>query len=121
MKKYVKPSLKELGLLRVVTKFSACPTGEAPFEGGCYAAFCWIAAVVFQENLFTGPRVNKVRLWLVNEFEPSGPGAKFVMRLYRKYGERVAKVVEKNAILKRGFRKLFDKALAKAEAQYNTL
>lgn len=25
MKKYVKPSLKELGLLRVVTKFSSCP------------------------------------------------------------------------------------------------
>jgi hypothetical protein len=41
--------------------------------------------------------------------------------MYRKYGERVAKVVEKNAILKRAFRKLFDKALAKAEAQYNTL
>lgn len=121
MKKYVKPSLKELGLLRVVTRFSSCPRGEVPFEGGCVPLICWIAAVVFEENFFTGPRVNLVRNWLVHEFEPSGPGAKFVMGLYRKYGERVAKVVEKNPILKHGFRKLFDKALAKAEAQYGTL
>ena len=108
MKKYVKPSLKGLGLLRVVTKFS----GEVP---------CWIAAAVFGENFLTGPRVNLVRNWLVNDFEPSGPGAKFVMHLYRIYGERVAKVVEKNSILKGGFRKLFDKALAIAEAKYGTL
>jgi hypothetical protein len=121
MKRYVKPGLKQLGPLRVVTRFSGCPAGEASIDGGCYPAFCWIAAVVFDENILTGPRVKLVRAWLVNEFEPSGTGAKFVMGLYRKYGERVAKVVEKNAILKRSFRKLFDKALAKAEAQYNTL
>jgi hypothetical protein len=122
MKKYVKPSLKGLGLLRVVTKFSGCPAGEFPVPGyGCLPTICWIAAVVFEENLVTGPRVNKVRTWLVNEFEPSGPGARYVMRMYRKHGERVAKVVEKNTILKHGFRKLFDKALAKAEAQYRTL
>ncbi len=73
------------------------------------------------ENFFTGPRVNKVRFWLVNDFEPSGAGAKFVMHLYRKHGESVAKVVERNAILKYSFRKLFDKALAKAEAKYGSL
>jgi hypothetical protein len=28
MKKYEKPSLKGLGLLRVVTKFSGCPTDD---------------------------------------------------------------------------------------------
>lgn len=107
MKKYEKPSLKPLGLLRSITRFTGF--------------FCWIAAAVFEENIFTGPRVNRVRTWLVNDFEPSGRGAKFVMQLYRKYGERVAKIVEKNSILKRGFRKLFDKALAKAEAKYGAL
>jgi hypothetical protein len=121
VKKYVKPSLRELGLLRVVTKLSSCPVGEAMLDGKCAPFFCWIAAAVFEENLFTGPRVNKVRTWLVNDFQPSGPGAKFVMHLYRKYGERVAKVVERNSVLKAGFRKLFDKALAKAEAKYGTL
>ena len=106
----------------MVTKCSTCPDGEVRFEGNCVAGVpCWIAAVVFDENFFTGPRVNLVRNWLVHEFEPSGPGAKFVMRLYRKYGERVAKVVERSPILKHGFRKLFDKALAKAEAQHDTL
>ena len=108
MKKYVKPSLKGLGLLREVTKFSA----EVP---------CWIAAVVFEENFFTGPRVNLVRTWLVDEFEPSSLGAKVVMGLYRKYGQGMARVVEKNSVLKRGFRKLFDKALAKAEAKDGTI
>jgi len=120
MKKYLKPSLKELGLLRDVTKFS-CPSGERDINGSCVLPTCWIAAAVFGENFFTGPRVNLVRNWLGNDCEPSGPGAKFVMHLYRIYGERVAKVVEKNSILKRGFRKLFDKALAKAEAKYGTL
>jgi len=109
MKKYVKPSLKELGLLRAVTtRF----TGEVP---------CWIAAVVFEEDFITGARVNLVRAWLHSEFERSGLGAKLVMGLYRTYGQRVARVVEKNSVLKRGFRKLFDKALAKAEAKYGTL
>jgi len=121
MKKYTKPSLKGLGLLRVVTKFSGCSDGEVLFDGRCTLGVCWIAAAVFGENFFTGPRVNKVRTWLVSDFEPSGPGARFVMHLYRIYGKRVAKVVEKNSILKVGFRKLFDKALAKAEAKYGTL
>jgi hypothetical protein len=120
MKKYTKPSLTALGLLRVVTKFSACPGNEVPYQGTCVLPPCWIAAAVFGENFFTGPRVNKVRTWLVNDFEPSGPGAKFVMRLYRAYGQRLAKVVEKNSTLKHGFRMLFDKALAKAEAKYGT-
>jgi hypothetical protein len=121
MKKYTKPSLTALGLLRVVTKLSACPGDEVRYQGQCVLPPCWIAAAVFGENFFTGPRVNLVRKWLVNEFEPSGRCAKFVMHLYRNYGERVAKVVEKNSILKHGFRKLFDKALAKAEAKYGTL
>jgi len=109
MKTYTKPSLKGLGLLREVTKFSG-----PPLE-------CWIAAVVFEEDFVIGPRVNLVRAWLHSEFEPSGLGAKLVMSLYRKYGQRLARVVEKSSVLKRGFRKLFDKALAKAEAKYGTL
>ena len=121
MKKYVRPSLKGLGLLREVTKFSACPPGFINENGVCVEVPCWIAAVVFEENFFTGPRVNLVRTWLVDEFEPSSLGAKLVMGLYRKYGKSVARVVEKNSVLKRGFRKLFDKALAKAEAKYGTL
>jgi hypothetical protein len=34
MKKYTKPSLKELGLLRLVTKFSTCHGFEV--NGKCY-------------------------------------------------------------------------------------
>jgi hypothetical protein len=36
MKEYSKPNLKELGLLRLVTKFSGCPAGEVYIPGiGC--------------------------------------------------------------------------------------
>jgi hypothetical protein len=119
MKKYEKPSLKKLGLLRLVTKVSGCPAGTANVNGGCF--ICWIAAVVFEEDIFTGIRVNLVRSWLIHEFEPSGLVAKLIVGLYRTYGERVANVVKKSSILKCTFRKLFDKALAKAEAKYGTL
>jgi hypothetical protein len=121
MKNYVKPSLTGLGLLRVVTKLSGCPLGSLRNDMGVCEAPCWIAAAVFGENFFTGSRVIKVRTWLVNDFEPSGLGARFVMQLYRKYGQRVAKVVERNSVLKAGFRKVFDKALAKAEAKYGAV
>jgi len=36
MRKYEKPSLTRLGLLRAVTKFSTCPRGEVDIEGKCY-------------------------------------------------------------------------------------
>jgi len=61
MKKYVKPSLKELGLLRTVTKLSTCPDDEVRFEGACVLPPCWIAAVVFAEDLVPGPRVRHER------------------------------------------------------------
>jgi len=35
MKKYAKPSLKELGLLRMVTKFSSCPDDEIRVNAVC--------------------------------------------------------------------------------------
>jgi hypothetical protein len=92
---------------------TAIRTGVGPF-----VAPCWIAAVVFGESFEFGPRVALVRKWLVNDWEKSGPAAKLVMGLYRKYGERAAKVVEKSRLLKACFLRLFNKALEKAEAKY---
>lgn len=91
---------------------SAIRTGIGPWVAPCY-----IAAVVFDEDFFTGERVNLCREWLLEYEQRSGAG-KILVGLYRLIGERVAKVVEKSSILKRGFRKLFDKVLAKAEEKY---
>lgn len=85
---------------------------------GPFVAPCWIAAVVFGEDFFTGPRVQLVRKWLVNDWEKTGPLAKLVMALYRKHGKRAASIVEKSRVLKAMFRTLFEKALAKAEQKY---
>jgi hypothetical protein len=79
---------------------------------------CYVAAVVFHEDFVTGPRVNLVRRWLYDEFAPSGRVPQLVMNLYTKHGKAAAKVIERSSILKAAFRKLFDRALAKAEAHY---
>ena len=98
-------------LAHYVPWITAIRTGIGPF-----VAPCWIAAAVFEEDFFTGPRVNMVRSWLVNDWEKSGPVAKLVMNLYRRYGQRAAAVIGKNRALKFAFRKLFDRVLAKAQA-----
>ena len=82
---------------------------------GAFVAPCWIAAVVFNEDFVYGERVNLVRNWLVNTYEKSFVGG-IVMALYRRYGKQVAQACQKSSLLKRGFRKLFDLALAKATA-----
>lgn len=103
-------------LAHYIPWITAIRTGIGPF-----VAPCWIAAAVFDESFEDGPRVGLVRRWLVNDWEKSGPLAKLVMGLYRKYGERVAEHVKTSPILKRVFRGLFDRVLAKAEAKYGKL
>lgn len=90
---------------------SAVRTGIGPF-----VAPCWIAAVVYNENFFYGSTVNQVRSYLLGWEQRSPLVGGLVVGLYRKYGQQVAKVVAKSAILKRGFKKLFDIALHKSEA-----
>lgn len=89
-----------------------------PFLSAAGTAACWIAAVVFEEDFFFGPRVNLVRNWLFDDYAKTFFG-KFVVSAYSKYGERVARVVEKSSVLKKAFRVLFDVALRKAESKYN--
>jgi hypothetical protein len=84
---------------------------------GAGMAACWIAAVVFKENFFTGPRVTLVRRWLANDYAKTFIG-KYVVAAYCKYGERAARVISKSVWLKQAFRALFDVALKKAEAKY---
>lgn len=93
---------------------TAVRTGIGPF-----VAPCWIAAVVFDEDFISGPRVNLVRNWLVNTYEKTFTGS-LVVGLYRKYGKQVAEVVKKSSLLKRGFKTLFDVVLRKAETQLQT-
>lgn len=94
---------------------SAIRTGIGPFVAPCY-----VAAVVFGEDFWTGERVQLCRRWLVEKWEPTGIVPKLVMGLYRKYGQKVAAVVAKSPLLKKGFRAVFDRVLAKAKAAYQT-
>jgi len=90
---------------------TAIRTGVGPFV----APSCWIAAVVFDEDFYTGPRVNAVRDWLYNTYAKTWIGSR-VCALYSLYGKRLAPVVARHGLLKRAFRKLFDRVLMKAQA-----
>lgn len=94
---------------------SAIRTGIGPFVAPCY-----VAAVVFGEDFETGERVGLCRRWLVEKWEPTGIVPKLVMGLYRKYGKKAAAVVEKSTVLKKVFRRVFDRVLAKAQAAYQS-
>lgn len=89
---------------------TAVRTGIGPF-----VAPCWIAAVVFGENFYTGARVNLVRNYLLNWEQRSGLG-KIVVGLYRMHGEAVAEMTKKSSVLKSIFKKVFKAVLKKAEA-----
>lgn len=88
---------------------SAIRTGIGPFV----APTCWIAAVVFDESFYTGPRVNMVRNYLLSWERQSGLG-KLVVGAYRLCGQRVAQYTAKSGLLKRVFRSIFDRVLDKA-------
>lgn len=89
---------------------SAIRTGIGPF-----VAPCWIAAVVFGENFYTGERTNKVRSYLLDWEAKSGLG-KIVVGMYRLHGKTVASAVEKSKTLRSIFTKVFSSVLKKAEA-----
>jgi len=91
---------------------------SVPHGIGPFVAPCFIAAAVFGESFFTGLRVNLCRRWLVEKYEPRGPVSMLVMGLYRKYGQAIAKRVEKGGLLKKVFTGIFKRVLAKAKAEY---
>jgi len=98
-------------LAHYVPWISAIRTGIGPF-----VAPCWIAAVVFNEDFVTGPRVNKVRNYLLSWERKSGLG-KAVVGLYRMHGEAVAEVTKKSKLLRRVFTSIFNAVLKKAEQE----
>ena len=82
---------------------------------GAYAKGCWIASAIFNEDFYTGPRVNLVRNWLYNEFAESNRLAGWLARMYTKHGKATAKMVKKYRIVRAFFTPLFHLALRKAE------
>lgn len=89
---------------------TAIRTGVGPF-----VAPCWIAAVVFGENFYTGEKTNIVRNYLLSWEQKSGLG-KIVVGAYRLFGKQVAEVAEGNKVVKSFFTKIFNRVLAKAQA-----
>jgi hypothetical protein len=80
--------------------------------GGIRGGGCWIAEAIY------GPfnmRTRWVRWYLNGPFSDAAFG-RLVMRIYMRFGQRIAKQVEKRAWLKRALKPLFNRALDKALA-----
>lgn len=74
---------------------------------------CWIAAELF--GGWMEPRTRLVRAWMCSEGPKSRIG-RLVLRVYRKFGERVAAKVRTSAALRAFFLPVFEEALGRAMA-----
>lgn len=74
---------------------------------GAAAKGCWIAEAIYGVD---DPRTHLVRAWLNGPFKATKIGS-IVMKLYLKYGERIAEKVKKSKTLKAVLKPLFDMAL----------
>jgi hypothetical protein len=74
---------------------------------------CWIAAAVFEEDFYTGPKTQLVRAWLHEEFIKQ-PFGTILLSLYARFGKRIAKALNRHPLLKTPFRWLFNRALVEA-------
>ena len=81
--------------------------------GASAAAACWIAAEVYDG--WGDPRVDSVRDWIFNVWAETSVVGALVAKIYLKFGERIARLVRKNQVLKAGFKRLFDIALRKSK------
>jgi hypothetical protein len=73
-------------------------------------AGCWIAEAIYGVD---DPRTYAVRAYLNGDFRKTRVGD-FIMRLYLRFGERIAAVVRKSSTLRMILRPLFDAALSRA-------
>jgi hypothetical protein len=95
------------GSFNLTSLFGGTTTTTAP---------CWLAAVAFKEDFNEGPRVKRVRHYLVTRFEKAGPGQRALMRIYRTHGERLAQIVSRSRLLGFANDLLFRGILRHAEA-----
>lgn len=79
--------------------------------------YCWIAAAVYNEDMFWGPRVSLIRRWLRDDYGKTLTG-RAVLSLYKLIGKPLARIIPGSPLLKSLFRFVFDKALARAQAKY---
>lgn len=72
--------------------------------------FCWIAEAIYGVD---DPRTRLARAWISGDFSKTKIGS-LVVAAYKKYGERVAKLVSRSRLLRAMFRPLFDRAVSNA-------
>jgi hypothetical protein len=95
------------GTFNLASLFGGTTTTTAP---------CWLAAVAFNEDFESGPRVKRVRHYLVTRFEKSGPGQRALMNIYRAHGQKMAALVSRSRVARFINAILFRRVLRAAQA-----
>jgi hypothetical protein len=80
---------------------------------GVTVRVCWVAAELY--GGWSNPRVSLIRNWLLGEFSESFTGRALVA-VYARFGERIARAMRHNALLRKSMQFIFDKALRRAQA-----
>jgi hypothetical protein len=78
---------------------------------------CWIAAALYGVD---DPRTVLLRAWLTDAYRQKRRGWPLVAA-YIRFGQRAARAIPKSAVLRRGFRALFDRLAVRALTDLQTL
>lgn len=79
--------------------------------GAAITKYCWIAAELYDG--WDDPRTDLVRNWLSEHFSTSKIGG-MIVKLYARFGERVAEIIKTNRPLRAVMRRVFNAALFRA-------
>jgi hypothetical protein len=94
-----------------LSKLALTGVQAAGQAAGAFAKGCWVAAELY--GGWNEPRTVAVRRWLHGDFSNTAIG-RFIVRLYIRHGERVAKHIQTDRVSRWALRKVFDAALRRA-------
>ena len=112
-KTYRPPELSNYGDITQITRGGGGTTGDGGATHTKVA--CWIAEALYGID---APRTHLVRAWLRESYEHRERWALFVVPVYRRFGQSVARLVRSNSIAQRVFRPLFDRAVSCAHRDF---
>lgn len=104
------------GLLPLYSLLSAGGNNPAAGLFSSDPSICWIAEELYGTDDI---RTHLVRRWLTEEFSKSAVGA-LLVSLYRKHGQRIARLVRRYRIVRGFFRPIFDRVLSNSVGFYGS-
>jgi len=107
-KEYESPRLVCYGSVVQLTRGGGGTLGDGV---NTHTRLCWIADAIYGAD---APRTQLVRAWLNDCYEQRVPWSLVVVPLYRRFGQRTARLLHSIPVFKNLFRPLFDLGVRRA-------